>query len=307
MSTDTAPPTPDNLDHHGTVITNFGNEILLETDSGMRERAIAKQSLATLVTGDRVTWQRNEQGHASIYELHERHGVLARETKDRQQKIIVANVDVVLIVCTHKPMFKTGLIDRYLAACELAGISVWIVFNKTDVMPNDLQDQISTTFSRYEKIGYPVYYASAKTKTGFDTIMTALKGKTAVLVGQSGVGKSTIIKALIPSASPRIAAISEASNKGRHTTTHTEIYHLNDTTSLIDSPGIREFGLKSNDREILAEGFREFRPYIDACRFRDCRHTGEPACAIDIAVKEGKIDPARLESYRNILESFNAT
>jgi ribosome biogenesis GTPase len=304
MPTDTASSRSGNHDHHGIVITNFGNEVLIETNDGTRERAIAKQSLASLVTGDRISWQRNEQGYASIYELHERHGVLARETKDKQQKIIAVNVDVVLIVCTHKPQFKTGLIDRYLAACELAGITAWIIFNKTDTMPNELHEQVTRTFALYEKIGYPVYYTSAKTNTGFDPVRTALNGKTAVLVGQSGVGKSTIIKALIPSASPRIAAISESSNKGRHTTTHTEIYHLNENTSLIDSPGIREFGLKSTDREILAEGFRDFRPFIDACRFRDCQHTGEPACAIEAAVKQGKIDPLRLESYRNILDSL---
>lgn len=305
MSTDTAANQTGNLAHHGVVITNFGNEILIEADNGERERAIAKQSLPTLVTGDRVSWQRNEQGHASIYELHERHGILARETKDKHQKIIAVNVDVVLVVCTHKPIFKTGLVDRYLAACELAGIAAWIIFNKTDTIPTHLQDEITATFALYEKIGYPVYYISAKTNAGLEPVMTALRGKTAVLVGQSGVGKSTIIGAVIPSASPRVASISNASNKGRHTTTHTEIYHLDESTRLIDSPGIREFGLRSTDRALLAEGFREFRPFMDACRFRDCQHTGEPACAIDKAVREGKIEAARLESYRNILQSFN--
>lgn len=290
----------------GTVITNFGNEILIESKTGERLRAIPKQSLPGLVTGDRVIWNLNENGFATISELLERHGILARELKNKQEKIVASNIDIALIICTHKPELKTGLIDRYIAACELADIEPHIVFNKTDTLPEKKRNRIENDLNIYRHAGYPVHYTSAKQSAGLKEIIEALHDKTAVLVGQSGVGKSSLIQALIPSASPRIADISNSTNKGRHTTTHSEIYHFNHNARLIDSPGIREFGLKAVDHHLLAHGFIEFRPFIEQCRFRDCQHNGEPGCALEQAVSDKKIAGERLESYRNILKSFQA-
>lgn len=304
MSISTTSNQHPNTGNTGFVVTNFGNEILVESANGERLRAIAKQSVPTLVTGDKVVWKVNEQGLATIYELQERHGILARELKNKQEKIVASNIDVALIICTHKPVLKTGLIDRYIAACELAGIKPWIVFNKTDILPEKKRDKIRNELSVYEEIGYPLFLTSARNNSGFEQIKHDLQNKTAVLVGQSGVGKSSIIRALIPSAMPRIADISQATNKGRHTTTHSEIYHLNENTRLIDSPGIREFGLKTTDYKTLATGFIEFKPFIDKCRFRDCQHKGEQGCAIEQAANENRISPVRLESYRKILASF---
>jgi ribosome biogenesis GTPase len=149
-----------------------------------------------------------------------------------------------------------------------------------------------------------MHYVSATTGEGIGELSTLLQTCTSVLVGHSGVGKSSLIKVLVPGALPRIGQISRAHDKGQHTTTHTELYQLGIAGVIIDSPGIREFGLKSVDAQQLAHGFREFTPYIDQCKFRNCTHTNDPGCAIRQAVEDGKISSARVQSYCAILESF---
>lgn len=290
--------------HIGIVISNYGNEVLIEGHDKNRLRAIPKQSLPALVTGDRVAWTENINGYASIDELHERHGTLSRLLKNNQEKIIATNIDTVIIVCSHKPAYNTGLIDRYLAACEMAQIKPLIVYNKIDILPEKKREKIESALEIYNRIGYPVCYTSAKNKNGIHELLSAIHDKTSVLVGQSGVGKSSIIRAIVPGATPRVSDISDSTQMGRHTTTHTELYHLSNSGIVIDSPGIREFGLAPVNAPSLAAGFIDFVPHIDQCRFRNCRHMGEPDCALDQAVKDNLLSEKRLESYRNILVSF---
>lgn len=290
--------------HNGIVITNFGNEALIEDQTGQRLRAIPRQSLPGLVTGDHITWAQNQNGLASITELHQRHGILSRQASNKQEKVFAANIDSALIICACKPAYKTGLIDRYLAACEMANITPYIIFNKADLIPEKKHHKINEDLDTYRGLGYTVLTTSVKNKQGLDQLTALLQGKTAILVGQSGVGKSSLISALIPGANPRIANISDASHKGRHTTTHSELYHLGNSGRVIDSPGIREFGLREVSPQILATGFIDFRPYAQQCRFRNCTHTGDPGCAIEQAVIDGNIRQIRLDSYRAILASF---
>jgi ribosome biogenesis GTPase len=294
----TSSPSP-----NATVITHFGNEVLIQTRDGERLRAIPRQHLPVLATGDRIHYEASDSGHAVIDYVDTRHGILSRVSKN-QEKHIAVNIDQALIVCAARPALKTGLIDRYLVTCEQAGLAATIVFNKIDLLDTDQLERVKSELSVYAKIGYPVLYVSAKTGEGIDQLSQSLTASTAVLVGHSAVGKSSLIKALIPSATPRIGKVSQATNKGRHTTTHTELYQLANEGIIIDSPGIREFGLKSMDAQQLAQGFREFVPFINQCKFRDCRHTTEPGCAIAQAVADGKISSARIESYRAILDSF---
>lgn len=296
------PPAPE-LQYNATVITHFGNELLIQTRHGERLRAIPRQNLPPLATGDHVHYEPAETGHAVIDEVAARHGILMRQSKNLE-KLIAVNIDKVLIVCAAKPALKTGLIDRYLVACELAGLAAAIVFNKIDLLNAARLDEIKSQLAIYETIGYPVLYVSAKTGEGIPDLLNILHAATSVLVGHSAVGKSSLIKTLLPTSSPRIGKVSQATNKGQHTTTHSELYQLHDSGRIIDSPGIREFGLKTVDARQLAQGFREFAPFIDQCKFRDCTHTREPGCAVQQAVAEGRISSARIESYWAILDSF---
>lgn len=296
------PPTADS-GCHATVISHFGNEVLIQTPDGERLRAVPRQNLPTLATGDRVRYETNNAGLASIHAVAPRHGILSRLSK-KQEKPVAVNIDKVLIVSAAKPALKTGLIDRYLVACELAGLPATIIFNKIDLLDAKQCSEVKTRLAAYANIGYPVIFLSAKTGEGIERLQQLLEGCTSVLVGHSAVGKSSLIKALIPLATPRIGAISEASKKGRHTTTHSELYQLANGGMIIDSPGVREFALVAVDAQQLAQGFREFRPYFGQCKFRDCTHTSEPGCAISQVAEQGLISHARVESYRSILSSF---
>ena len=286
------------------VISNFGHEILIRDESGDDFRAVTRSQLPALVSGDHVHWQLTEDHSAVIEQLAPRHGVLSRSTKNNPDKIVVSNVDQVLIVCAIKPVFKTGLIDRYLVACELAGITPVIVVNKADLLTEDKYDKVVNTLSIYERVGYDIYYISTKEHSNIAQLRQSLLNTTAVLVGQSGVGKSSIIRTLVPHATPTIAGVSEATNKGKHTTSNSTLYDIDPQTHIIDSPGIREFGLKPLSPEDLSHGFREFRPYLGQCKFRDCTHHQEPGCAIAQAVKAGKITAQRWDSYKAIADSF---
>ena len=297
--------TPPATDPHynGIVITHFGNEVLIQDQHGDRLRAVPRQNLPALATGDRIHFDTAETGLAIISELAPRHGVLSRLTKN-QEKLVAVNIDKVLIVCAATPTLKIGLIDRYLIACELAGLAASIVFNKIDLLSSVELQNIKETLAVYADIGYPVQYVSATSGDGIEDLLGFLDAAISVLVGHSAVGKSSLIKALIPGTTPRIGEVSLTSKRGQHTTTHTELYQLGNTGLIIDSPGIREFGLKPVDAQHLAQGFREFIPYIEQCKFRNCTHTNEPGCAIRQAVTDAKITTARMESYRAILDSF---
>lgn len=287
---------------NATVISHFGNEILFLTDNDERLRGIPRQHLPPLATGDRIRFEPEENGLAVISEVADRHGILTRNTK-RQDKLVAVNIDRVLIVSASKPQMKTGLIDRYLVACELAGLQAVIVFNKIDLLDAAHLQAVKAQLAIYEAIGYPVFYLSAKNGEGIEIFSQSLAECNSVLVGHSAVGKSSLIRALIPGSTPKIGQLSQA-NKGRHTTTHTELYHLANQGIIIDSPGVREFGLKPTDAERLAQGFREFHPYLGQCRFRDCSHLNEPGCAITQAEQNGHLNNKRVESYRNLMAEF---
>jgi len=287
-----------------TVISHFGNEILIHNQENQRIRAKVKQGLPALVCGDKIVWQENELNEAIAIELLDRHGLLTRSTQLVTEKLIAANVDVAFIVISHKPAFKTGLLDRYIAACELAKIQVSIIFNKIDSITIDELETFKSILEPYLVIGYPVHFISVKKMLDVDTFKQTVHDKTGVLVGQSGVGKSSILRALFPEANPKIGDISTKTNKGKHTTTYSELYMLDANSFLIDSPGIREFGLNIDEPGSLVLGFKEFKPYLGRCQFRDCKHTNEPKCALKQAVNENKINRQRWDNYKAILATL---
>jgi len=233
--------------------------------------------------------------------------VLSRPDAQGRLKPVAANVDQLLIVFAVEPSPHANLIDRYLIAAEATGIAPVLVLNKVDLLPDD-GGELGQLLERYQALGYPVVRTTTAQPDGLAALYRQLAERTSVFVGQSGVGKSSLIDQLLPEETLRIGALSEDSRKGTHTTTTARLYAMPDARDgvLIDSPGIREFGLTHLDAQTVTDGFIEFRPFLGHCRFRDCRHQAEPGCALLAAVEAGKIHPQRFASYRRILASLNA-
>ncbi len=293
------------IEASGVVVANFGAEAVVEDAAGKLHRCKARRQLGQLVCGDRVRFKAGDHGDCRIEKLEPRHSELARPDPQGRKKIIAANIDQMLVVTSGKPSFNPGLVDRYLVAAEMLGIPPVIILNKIDLLSKSERLQLDEELQEFARIGYRTLHTSTKTAHGFDELLPILQHRTSIFVGQSGVGKSSLINALLPDAEARVGAISEATGKGTHTTTVAWLYHLPDRQGdVIDSPGVREFGLWDISPSQLARGFREFGPHAEQCRFRNCLHKGEPGCAVRAAVEAGEISKRRYESYLRMLESL---
>ncbi len=289
-------------------MANFGANLVVEDSNGELHRCAGRRKLGAVVCGDRVHWQAGNHQDCAISERQPRHSELVRPDKNGRKKTIAANIDQVLIMTAPGVDFSTGLIDRYLITAEEMGIQPLIVFNKIDLLDQQQRSEFQHQLAPYEAIGYPVIFTSTTTAHGLDALLPLLHHQTSIFVGKSGVGKSSLINVILPDADARVGEISEATGKGIHTTTTAWLYHLPDNQGdVIDSPGIREFGLWQMTQPQVANGFREFRKYAAACRFRDCRHRGEPGCAVAQAVTDGSISEQRYQSYQRILASLEET
>ena len=302
----------------GRVVAHFGRTLDVRPEQGgAAVRCHLRANLEGLVTGDRVIWRAAHDANDGVVVARgERDSVLERPDVRGQLKPVAANIDQILIVFAVEPAPHANLIDRYLVAAEATGIAPVLVLNKIDLLPahgGELRDLLG----RYEALGYPVVTTTTEREDGLSALHARLAGCTSVFVGQSGVGKSSLIDRLLPDEELRIGALSKDTRKGTHTTTTARLYSLPPPTSvdgagasdgeLIDSPGIREFGLGHLDAQQVTEGFIEFRDHLGHCRFRDCRHRHEPGCALLAAVERGDIHPDRFASYRRILESLEET
>jgi len=291
----------------GRIIAHLGKRIIIEDEHGQQHRCSARRNLPALVCGDQIYWHYPDPKSCIIHELQPRKTLLARPDARGKQKIIAANIDQILIVCAPHPELNEGLLDRYLVAATLTGINPVIVLNKTDLLDQKTLAQYRQRLLVYQQLGYPIIYTSAHEDEAFNHLNACLHAKTSILVGQSGVGKSSLLNRLLPEVNARIGEVSDATGKGRHTTTTARLYHLPDSGSLIDSPGIREFGLWNVSPEQLAQGFPEFVARQGQCRFRDCKHRNEPGCAILAGVENDEISPLRHASYLRILASLEET
>lgn len=295
----------------GLVIANYGTQVLVEStsDPSLRQRCHLRANIETLVTGDRVAWRPATGGGSGGYGVVgarlERHSELQRPDRYGDLKTVAANIDRIVIVIAPYPEPFANAIDRYLVAAETTGIAPLLLLNKIDRIDDSNRDALEDLLAPYPGLGYPVLRLSTKTAEGLPQLLETLAQGTSVFVGQSGVGKSSLINALLPGAGARTGALSEATQKGTHTTTAAELFHLPSGGDLIDSPGIREFGLWHMDEQSLLEGFVEFRPFIGHCRFRDCRHQGEPGCAIQEALARGDISERRMNSFLHLRNSIN--
>jgi ribosome biogenesis GTPase len=288
----------------GRVITRYGVQVDVEDNTGTLHRCLMRQNLPPLVCGDRVIWQAGQNQTGVVVAVEPRQSLLERPDADNQIKPVAANIDQILVIAAPIPALDVDLINRYLVAAEMTSISPVLVINKIDLLQTHSLTKLKTRLKMYEDIGYRIIYTSCKQSHGLDELIECLQDKTSILVGQSGVGKSSLIQALLPEESLRIGDLSEASGLGRHTTTVTKLYHFPAGGELIDSPGVRAFRLGHVSAAQLVEGFIEFRPYQDHCKFNNCRHTVEPDCAIRQAVDDGEISAERYDSYERILATI---
>jgi ribosome biogenesis GTPase len=285
----------------GLVIVNYGKNQLLETAAGDIVRCVARRGLPQIVCGDEVDWLQTGDSSGVIETIKPRRTVLHRANGNNGQRPLVANIDQVIIEAALEPALDYFLIDKYCVAAELAQTGPLIIINKADLLQDRERERISGLISEYRHIGYSTLLTSVLENTGIDAFADCLSGKTSILVGQSGVGKSSLLKRLLPDRDIVTGKLSAASGLGKHTTTSTTLYHLPQGGRLIDSPGVRDFHLARVADEELGHGFREFRPYLGQCRFNNCRHLSEPGCAINAAVAEGDILERRMASYRQLI------
>lgn len=291
-------------EREGLLIANYGASVVVEAPDGSHHHCQLRQNLESLVVGDRVVWQPGPDQGGVVSALLPRTSLLRRHDEQQDGRPIAANIDQVLIVAAPLPLLSTELIDQYLVAAELTGLRPLIVLNKIDLLDDEALEALLDELALYQELGYPLIPASTKTEHGLDTLIDKLKQATSIFVGQSGVGKSSLVKALLPEVEIRINSLSEGSGLGRHTTSASRLYHLPQGGAIIDSPGVREFRLWRLAPEAIAEGFVEFRPLLGRCRFRDCRHRQEPGCALKAAVEAGNIDVLRFENYHRIIEAL---
>ncbi len=297
-----------------TVVKNAGSHYLLSElpawevfPAVLRGKIRLKASEITnpIAVGDRVRYQTEEDGSSTITEILPRKNYVIRRSTNlsRQAHIIAANIDMAyLIVSLYFPQVKLPFLDRILVTCEVYGIPVTIVLSKTDLYRQEAGEQIEAFRQIYEGAGYRVIQTSVETGEGVADIREACRGGINLFSGESGVGKSSLIKALDPSLSPKIGSISTAHLQGRHTTSLYEMYPLQSGGYVIDSPGLRGFGLVDLEKEEIAKYFPEMLRVSAGCRFTPCTHTHEPGCAVKAAVEEGLIAQERYSSYLGMLE-----
>ncbi len=295
---------PHEQQFEGIVIQHHGKQAIVEEQNGHLINCKIRQNLGNIVCGDRVIYQRSpEDQEAVILAVKERKSVLARPDFNRKPKPFAANIDQIIIVAAPEPELSEHLLDRYLVIVETTGLHGIIVINKADLLDDSSMSEIASRLLVYQNIGYQVLFCSVKDNQGLKQLQTILKDRTSILVGQSGVGKSSLINQMLPELELRTSELSQA-NHGKHTTSSSTLYHLPLGGDIIDSPGIRDFAIWNISEAQIAAGFSEFRPYQGQCRFHNCRHINEPDCAIKQAVEEGSISGQRLQSYQDMLDEL---
>jgi ribosome biogenesis GTPase len=294
-------------EQRGRVVTHFGQQVVVENQNNGRIRCHFRATLEQLVVGDRVIFQPPASaGVGVVSAIEPRTTVLKRPDPYGNLKPVAANIEQMLITFAPLPTPSSQLLDRYLVAAELSAIEPVLVLNKSDLIDDSNAEHVDALQALYLKLGYRCLRASATTNDGLDALRTALQGKTSVFVGQSGVGKSSLINALMPEADAlAIGDLSTNSGLGQHTTVSSQLIAFPGGGELIDSPGVREFGLWHIGEEELLSGYTDLAPLAGRCRFRNCSHRHEPGCALTAAAESGAISSERLENFFKIAETLD--
>ncbi|ACD31251.1 ribosome small subunit-dependent GTPase A [Francisella tularensis] len=285
------------------VITNFGGNICVKLTTGEKVSALQRSHLkGELTVGDNVELEYTNATYV-ITKLLDRKNLISRPNQyQRKNKNIAANIDSAVIIITHSPAPIEHYIDRYLAALHNSDIEPIIVINKIDDQSKNDRQHLQCIIDIYKNIGYKIFYISAKNNIGIDSLLEELKDKTSIFIGQSGVGKSETLSTILGEKITATTEVSDSTKKGRHTTTCSTLYEINGSTNIIDSPGIREFGLWHISQEELFDGFLDFKKYKGMCQFRNCSHEeGSKGCEIVRQVSLGNINPVRFKNYHRIL------
>lgn len=278
--------------HRGLVIKRFSKHALIENQSGQIIHCLVRPHIDSLVAGDQIVFQLESSNQGVVVSVYPRTRVLGRHNKQGQMKPVAANITQILVVIAAKPMVSWALLDSYLIMAEYSDVDTCIILNKVDLECSDIQDRLKQV---YHPLGYPVIYTSQADHQGF---IDKLNHQISVFVGQSGVGKSSLISKILPHESTiQINAISEVSELGRHTTSNSTFYHLPTGGAIIDSPGVRELSLGPLPFTEIAKGYREFQPFLGYCKFRDCKHWKVPGCAIIEGVLQGHISTFRYNTF----------
>jgi len=283
------------LSSAGLVTAVFGRQYEVELEDGTRALCFPRGKKSALACGDRVNVELNAPDQGVINSVKPRASFLYRSDPYRQ-KLIAANATQIVIVVAAEPGFSTELISRCLIAAEHQAMRAVIALNKIDLV--EKAEAARRLLDPFRNLGYTLVELCARDNP--DALKPDLSGHLSVLTGQSGMGKSTLINALLPEARAATREISSVLDSGKHTTTLSRLYALDGASSIIDSPGLQEFGLSHLTHEDIENGLIEFRPCLDRCRFRDCQHDAEPDCAVRAAVDAGAISGLRYQHYRNI-------
>lgn len=290
------------VDSIGRVIASYGQRGILAATDGIRYRYVLKGRRLRVVCGDYVNWQPTaNSGQALVTAVRARRNALERPDSRGRAELLAANLSRIVAVIAPIPAPDFFLVDRYLCAAEMQGIAAVVAWNKADIVSD-----IPAELTEYARLGYPILHTSASAATGITTLAHELREGVSLLAGQSGVGKSSLINALVPSADVTVGSLSEANREGRHTTTAAFMHTLPGGGELIDTPGVREFAPVIHDLGKVQTGFREILGLAGNCRFSDCQHMREPNCAVKQACEDGLISERRYASYKRLKNSAAA-
>lgn len=300
----------------GTVIKSTGSWYQVKTlENGIvpcrikgKFRMKGIKATNPIAVGDLVEFDFDKDQNGIIHTIEPRKNYIIRKSTklSKQVHIIASNIDqLVLVTSIVQPRIALGFVDRILATAEAYDIPATIVFNKFDVYTEEAIDRLAEVLAIYHPIGYNYCITSVKTQKGIDELREILKGKTSLLSGHSGVGKSSLINTIEPTLDIKVKDVSDANEKGQHTTTFAELHELSIGANIIDTPGVRSFGIIDFDKEHLAHYFPEMRDLLGSCKFHNCVHINEPHCAIKNAVEEGEISLSRYQNYVDMYHDEN--
>jgi ribosome biogenesis GTPase len=285
------------VDLIGLIVTRHRRTVTVEDEQRNCHLAVLKGRQLNPVVGDQVGWSMTSDGSARVNSVKPRTSEIVRLTRQGTGEVVAANVTQLVVVIANQPTPAPALVDRYLGAAAVQGIQALIVANKIDLEPVD-----PTLLTEYAGLGYDYVQASAITQAGIDQLGERLGGHTSVMLGQSGVGKSSLTNALIGKAEQSTKTLSEKSGQGRHTTSAARLFHLPHGGRLIDSPGVRDYAPYLKDLRQVQQAFIEIEAAARDCRFNDCQHRVEPGCAVLEGLAAGSISQRRYESFRSLAE-----